>query len=108
MWRYRGTPYYLSKAGERLGIPQVLLDRARNNSEIYRVSVLLAQLCKKWHKVKKDENGNPIFNVSELAQIQGTIHQTQQESAKLHALASAAQEMIDEEYIDQARDSWKP
>jgi hypothetical protein len=97
MWRYRGSPHHLNLQGSRLGITQVLLDRARNNQEIYRVSVLLSQLCERYHKARR-EDGRPVLPPTELAQIHGTLLQANQECAKLHALAAAAAEMIDEAY----------
>jgi len=95
MWRFRGTPHYLGQQAARLGITQVLADRARNNQEIYRVSVLLAQLCERFHAARK-EAGRPIFGGPELGQIRGTLQQCEQECGKLHALAAAAALMIDE------------
>ena len=53
-------PHYLNQQGSRLGITQVLADRARNNQEIYRVSVLLSQLCERYHKARK-EDGRPVL-----------------------------------------------
>jgi hypothetical protein len=97
MWRYRGSPHHLNLQGSRLGITQVLLDRARNNQEIYRVSVLLSQLCERYHKARRLE-GRPILPATELGQIRGTLQQAEQECAKLHALAAASAEMIDEAY----------
>ncbi len=95
MWRFRGTPHYLGQQTARLGITQVLADRARNNPEIYRVSVLLSQLCERYHKARK-EDGYPVFGGPELGQIKGTLQQCEQECAKLHALAAAAANMIDD------------
>ena len=97
MWRYRGTPFYLNHQGVRLGITQVLVDRARHNQEIYRVQVLLSQLCERYHKARRAD-GKPVLHQTELAQIQGTLQQAEQECAKLHALSAAAAEMIDEAY----------
>jgi hypothetical protein len=97
LWRYRGTPHYLGQQAGRLGMTQVLADRARNNQEIYRVSVLLAQLCERYHKARK-EDGRPALAMTELAQIRGTLQQAEQECAKLHALAATAAAMIDEAY----------
>ena len=97
IWRYRGSPHYLNQQGSRLGITQVLVDRARNNQEIYRVSVLLSQLCERYHKARK-EDGRPVLGFTELGQIRGTLEQAEQECSKLHALAAAAGEMIDEAY----------
>ena len=58
----------------RLGITQVLVDRARHNQEIYRVQVLLSQLCERYHKARK-EDGRPVLHMTELAQIKGTLQQ---------------------------------
>src|SRR5262245_23150261 len=97
MWRYRGSPHHLNLQGGRLGITQVLLDRARNNQEIYRVSVLLSQLCERYHKARRVD-GRPVLPATELDQVRGTLQQAEQECAKLHALAAASAEMIDEAY----------
>ena len=97
LWRFRGTPHFLGQQASRLGVTPVLADRARNNQEIYRVSVLLAQLCERYHKARK-EDGRPVLPMTELAQIHGTLAQAEQECAKLHALAATAAAMIDEAY----------
>jgi hypothetical protein len=95
MWRYRGTPPYLAQQAKRLGISQVLADRARHNQEIHRASVLLSQLCERYHRARK-EDGRVLIGGAELAQIQGTLQQVEQECSKLHLLAAAAGEMLDE------------
>jgi len=95
MWRFRGTPYYLNEQARRLRITQVLADRARHNKEIYQVSVLLAQLCERYHRART-EDGKPVFQATELAQIKGTLGQCELELDKLHALAGSAQAMLDE------------
>jgi len=95
MWRFRGTPPYLGQQAKRLGISQVLVDRARHNPEIHRVSVLLGQLCERCHRARK-EDGKPVLPVPELNQVRGTLEQVEQECAKLHALAAASAEMLDE------------
>ncbi len=97
LWRFRGTPHFLGQQASRLGVTPVLADRARNNQEIYRVSVLLAQLCERYHKARK-EDGRPVLPMTELAQIRGTLQQAEQECTKLHALAATAAAMIDEAY----------
>ena len=95
MWRYRGTPHYLDRQGDRLGLPRTLTDRAKHNAEIYKASVLLGQLCERWHKARK-EDGVPVFLDSELEQVKGTLGQCELEAKKLHALAATAATMIDE------------
>ena len=95
MWRFRGTPYYLDAQGERLGLSKILTDRARHNPEVYRVSVLLGQLCERYHRARK-EDGCAVVLPAELAQVRGTLGQCEQELQKLHALAAAAQAMVDE------------
>jgi hypothetical protein len=95
MWRFRGTPYYLDAQGDRLGLSKVLTDRARHNPEVYRVSVLLGQLCERYHQARK-QDGRAVVLPAELAQVRGTLGQCEQELDKLHALAAAAQAMVDE------------
>jgi hypothetical protein len=95
MWRFRGTPYYLDAQGERLGLSKILTDRARHNPEVYRVSVLLGQLCERYHRAPK-EDGRAVVSPAELAQIRGTLGQCEHELEKLHALAAASQAMVDE------------
>jgi hypothetical protein len=106
MWRFRGTPHYLNDQARRLGITQVLADRARNNPEIYRCAVLLAQLCDRYHKVRK-ENGRPVFDFQERNQIKGTLGQIELEVQKLHMLAATADAMLAEAHaelhVEQAR-----
>jgi hypothetical protein len=97
MWRFRGTPHYLNEQAKRLGISQVLADRARNNPEIYRCAVLLAQLCERYHKAPK-ENGKPVFDVQECYQIKGALGQVELELEKLHMLAATADAMLAEAY----------
>jgi hypothetical protein len=93
MWRFRGSPYYLDQQARRLGITQVLADRARNNSEIYRVAVLLAQLSVRYHQARH-ENDKPILFATELAQVKGTLEQCELELQKLHMLAASADAML--------------
>jgi hypothetical protein len=95
MWRFRGTPHYLDAQGDRLGLSKVLTDRARHNPEVYRVSVLLGQLCERYHRAPRQE-GRAVVPPAELAQIRGTLGQCEQELEKLHALAAASQAMVDE------------
>jgi hypothetical protein len=95
MWRFRGTPYYLDAQADRLGISQVLVDRARTNAEIHRIATLLGQLCERYHRAPKEDGHAVVFPV-ELAQIQGTLGQAECELSKLHALAAAAAAMVDE------------
>jgi hypothetical protein len=95
MWRFRGSPHYLDAQAARLGIPKVLADRARHNAELYRVQVLMSQLCDRYHRARK-EDGQPVFGQPELAQVKGTLEQAELELQKLHMLAAAAGAMLDE------------
>jgi hypothetical protein len=93
VWRFRGSPHYLDAQARRLGITQVLSDRARHNPEIYRLGVLLAQVCERYHRARK-EGDKPVFYATELAQIKGTLEQCELELQKLHMLAGAADAML--------------
>jgi hypothetical protein len=95
MWRFRGSPHYLDQQARRLGITQVLADRARHNPDIFRLAALLAQLCERYHRARK-ENGKPVFYSTELGQIKGTLEQCELELQKLHMLAGAADAMLEE------------
>ncbi len=97
LWRFRGTPCYLDVQGKRLGVSQVLTDRARLNPEIHRVSVLIAQLSERYRVLPK-EDYRAVASPPELASVRGTLTQAETEMAKLHALAAAAQAMIDDGY----------
>ena len=93
MWRFRGAPHYLDRQAARLGITQVLADRARHNPEVYRITVLLGQLSERYHRARR-ENDVPVLNTTELAQIRGTLEQCEMELQKLHMLAGAADMML--------------
>jgi hypothetical protein len=95
MWRFKGSPHYLDQQALRLGITQVLADRARHNPELYRLAVLLAQLCDRYHRARR-EDGKPVFYSTELAQIKGTLEQCELELQKLHMLAATADMMLAE------------
>ncbi|HKI21333.1 MAG TPA: hypothetical protein VKA15_25795, partial [Isosphaeraceae bacterium] len=95
MWRFRGSPHYLDAQAARLGLPKILADRARHNAEIFRVQVLVSQLCERFHRARKEE-GRPIFGAPERAQVKGTLEQAELELQKLHMLAAAAAAMLDE------------
>jgi hypothetical protein len=95
LWRFRGSPHYLDAQAARLGLSKVLADRARHNAEIFRVQVLISQLCERFHRARK-EDGEPVFGDPELAQIKGTLEQAELELQKLHMLAAASAVMLDE------------
>jgi len=95
MWRFRGSPHYLDAQASRLGLPKVLADRSRHNAEIYRVQVLLSQLCERFHRAPtRDET--KVFGGPELSQVRGTLEQVELEVQKLHMLAAASAAMVDE------------
>jgi hypothetical protein len=95
LWRFRGTPHYLDAQAARLGLSKVLADRARHNAEIFRVQVLVSQLCERFHRARK-QDGNPVFGHAELGQIRGTLEQAELELQKLHMLAAASTAMLDD------------
>jgi hypothetical protein len=97
MWRHRGSPAFLDEQAKRFGIAPVLARQAAHNPEIYQCSVLLGQLCERWHKSRK-EHGKPVLGRLEINQIEGTLGQAEDKCKKLHMLAGAAAAMIDEAY----------
>jgi hypothetical protein len=94
MWRFKGTPHYLNEQAKRLGVSQVLADRARNNPEIYRCALLLAKLQDCFQRKPKGEK----FCVTEAHYVEGVLEQCEQELQKLHMLAATADAMLAEAY----------
>jgi hypothetical protein len=99
MWRFRGTPHYLAAQGRRLGISSKLTDQARHSKEIYGISVLLAQLCERYHRLKAGDDSRPI-PARDLAEVRGTLSLCELDADKLHALAAASHTMLDEAYLE--------
>jgi len=97
VYRFKGTPFYLDRQAERLGLPRVLTDRARHNKEIHEIATLLGQLCERWHQARKLA-GRAVFQGPELEQIKGTLGRCERELEKLHALAGTAAAMCDDAY----------
>lgn len=97
LWHFRGTPEFLHRQADRLRSTHHLADLARHNKEIYRISILLNQLCERYHKARK-ENGEPVFGAVDLSAIKSTLFMCEQELEKLHMLAAAADEMLEHAY----------
>ncbi len=97
LWRFRGAPCYLDIQGHRLGVSKVLTDRARHNPEIHRITVLVAQVCERYHRLPK-EHYIAMAPPPELAAVRSTLAVAESEMAKLHVLAASAQAMIDDGY----------
>lgn len=97
LWHYNGTPEFLHRQADRLRSTHHLADLARHNKEIYRISVLVNQLCERYHKARK-EDGEPVFGPIEIDQIKSTLGMCEQELEKLHILAAASDEMMEEVY----------
>jgi hypothetical protein len=94
-WHFRGSPHYLSEQGRRLGLSTILVSRAASNPVIHKASVLLGQLCERWHKLRV-EDGHPVIGFAERAQVRAALLQCELESDKLHALAATMHTMLDE------------
>ena len=92
-WHFRGTPNYLRSQADRMGHTEIMADSAGKNTEIHRVSVLMAQLCEALLEGSK-ENGKPVFHPPELEQISATIGVARREVDKLYMLAAASEAMI--------------
>jgi hypothetical protein len=97
MWHFRGTTAFLERQAHRLGSTQILASKAKHNPEIHRVSVLLAQLCDRYHKQRK-EDGEPVFYPIDILSIKATLGVAEQELQKLHMLAGSADAMLTEAY----------
>lgn len=73
----------------------MVADRARDNREIYRISVLLSQLCERFHRARH-ANGNPAFDQAEIVEIKQKLEHCREERDKLRILHAAATAMLDE------------
>jgi hypothetical protein len=97
MWHFRGSPPYLQRQADRMGFAPMLAHTARHNAEMHRVATLMGQLSERLHRTRRD-NGRPLIGRLEAAQIMGTLDQAENEVRKLHMLAAAGAQMIDEAY----------
>lgn len=94
-WHFKGVPPYLDAQAKRLGISKVLVDRARSNPELHRCAVILGQCCAQYQAALKYRPALPPIDIRAM---KGSFEQAQQEASKLHALAGAADAMLDEAY----------
>jgi hypothetical protein len=98
MYHFRGAPYYLNEQRKRLkGISDQLLVQAKYNKEIHHLSVLLGQLCERWHKAGK-YGVQPIFGALELTHIKAILAEGEKDLQKLHLIAAASEMMLGEAY----------
>lgn len=95
MWRHRGGPHYLGTQGFRLRIPQVVTDRSKSNVELYGETQLLNQTCERYHKARKEGNV-AMLSPPEAAQVKASLGEAKKYSDRLHALAAASLEMMNE------------
>ena len=84
-WRFHGSPHVLALQAVRLNIPQHVVRRAEVNQELGRIQQLLAK-CFQWYFGEKAAPGA----------VENTLAQAEQECAKLHALAAAADAQLEE------------
>jgi hypothetical protein len=96
-WHFRGTPYFLASQNHRIGLGEMPLKAAEKNSQIHRISTILAQLCQRFHNAPKDA-GRPAFGYVENEQIKASLRQCEIDLEKLHLLAAAADAMMAEAY----------
>lgn len=97
LWHYNGTPEFLHRQADRLRSTHHLAGIAIHNKEVHRISVILNQLCERYHKARK-EDGEPVFGAVELVGIRDSFRMCEQELEKLHILAGAADEMLEQAY----------
>jgi hypothetical protein len=93
MWRFRGSPWYLSRQAERLNVHHEVVHLSRHNAEIYRLATLISQLCEQWHRSRK-EHGVPVLRGPDLDNVTFTLARCEIEAQKLQVLAAAAGEMV--------------
>lgn len=97
IWRYRGTPSYLAKQVFHLGIAQAVVDRMQKSEEIRKFNTILAQLCERYHRYRKEE-GVPVVSISDLPAIRATLTEAYRWRDSLIAGASGLDQALDEAY----------
>lgn len=93
-WRFRGVPSYLNPQGLRLRVAQIIVDRAKDNKEIWRINTLLSQLCEAYQSMRK--KGQPVPNDQEKIAANRTLNEARKDADRLHVLAATADAMIGE------------
>ncbi|MHB8397333.1 MAG: hypothetical protein ACYDCI_00140 [Candidatus Limnocylindrales bacterium] len=97
-WVYAGVPHYLDKQTARLGIPQVDGHRARNNDEINKLAVLLAQLTERHRAAYRGPDGLPVFYELQLREVRAIAEQAERYLRQLHIVAAGSEAMLAEMY----------
>jgi hypothetical protein len=95
MWKFRGIPHYLDQQGDRLGIARTTTDRARHDSSMYRISVLLGQLTEVAANQTRDD-GTLVVDHRTAWSARFILRTCEEQLQQLHALAAASRAMIDE------------
>lgn len=96
-WRFRGVPHYMNPQGFRLRVAQIIVDRAKDNKEIWRINTLLTQLCEAYHRMRK-ERPAAIPGPTEKASAMATLAEARRDLDRLHVLAATSEMMITEAY----------
>ena len=89
MWHFRGTPPYIAAQARRLGLSEPMAAHCKHNAEIHRVSILLGQLCDRWHRCRKEDD-RPVVGPLDARRSRPRWDEAEDESLKLHALAASA------------------
>lgn len=96
-WRPKGTPHYLNAQGHRLKIPQVVVDKSKDNRELWCLNGMMGSLAERYHAARH-ENFVAIVSPPDKVAVKGTLVEATKLSARLHACAAAAADMITEVY----------
>lgn len=102
MWIFQGSPFYLDKQAKRLRIAQRLAHASRSNPEIYKLALAIGQLCGHLAAAEKVRrfggSENPVAELPLPHQFRASLERCGEEAAKLHLLAAAAEQMLNEAY----------
>lgn len=99
LWHFRGTPAYLKAQGDRMGLDPILIDQARHSREIHYLSTILGQLHERYRSAIKGTLSEVAgLPPRDLAPIKASLEQGVRVRDKLHALAAASDDMLDEAY----------
>lgn len=96
-WRAKGVPHYLANQALRLAIPQTAVEHARvvDNRQLAKISTLLSQVQRDYYDAPR-HGDDRAFTPMQVRAVVGILGQCEAEIGKVHAIAAAGSEMVDE------------
>jgi hypothetical protein len=100
MWHFPGSPIFLTRQAERLGLTKQPFDyvhASRGNPDLYTLSGIIGQLCDRFRGALKSGTAHGL-SVPDLGAVTATLERCEREVRKLHLAAASADDMLAEAY----------